>query len=177
MLRMAILLERKNNMAHSRDFDDPDLSLPAEAVADDPRRAARILAMQFLHQLTVQNGASLELLDAFLDQYSDHPETRRLARGWIRGAWQQRAVIDEMIRSVSDNWDLTRISRVDRSNLELAVYQLMFCPDIPPKAAINEAVELAKMFSTAQAPAYINGVADAIWKKLQNKPNLADPSV
>jgi N utilization substance protein B len=172
---MAILLERKNNMAHSRDFDDLDWFPPAEALADDPRRAARILAMQFLHQLNVQNGASLDLLDAFLDQYCNQPDTRRLAQRWIRGAWQQRTVIDQMIRSVSDNWDLTRISRVDRSNLELAVYQLMFCPDIPAKAAINEAVELAKMFSTAQAPGYVNGVLDAIWKKLKNKPNLAGP--
>jgi len=154
----------QNNMTHSSDYDDPDWSLGVEDAAD-PRRAARILAMQFLHQLNVQNGASLDLLDAFLDQYCDHPDALRLARGWIRGAWQQRTVIDEMIRSVSDNWDLTRISRVDRSNLELAVYQLMFCPDIPAKAAINEAVELAKMFSTAQAPGYINGVVDAIWKK------------
>jgi len=163
-------------MAHSRDFDDPDWSLGAETVADDPRRAARILAMQFLHQLTVQNGASLDMLDAFLDQYCDHPDTRNLARGWIRGAWQKREVIDEMIRSVSDNWDLTRISRVDRSNLELAVYQLIFCPDIPAKAAINEAVELAKMFSTAQAPGYINGVADAIWKKNAKQTQNGRPS-
>ena len=74
-------------MAHSRDFDDPDWSLAAMAGADDPRRAARILAMQFLHQLTVQNGASLDLLDAFLDQYCNHPDSLRLARSWIRGAW------------------------------------------------------------------------------------------
>jgi len=125
----------QNNMAHSRDFDDADPSHSMEGVVQDPRRAARILAMQYLHQLTVQKGASLELLDVFLDESSQDSETRRLARGWIRGAWQHRDQIDETIRSVSANWDLTRISLVDRSNLELAVYQLMFCPDIPAKAA------------------------------------------
>ena len=163
-------------MVHSRDFDDPDWSLHTAADADDPRRVARILAMQFLHQLTIQNGASLELVDSFLDQYGDHPDTRRLARGWIRGVWQHRDVIDEMIRSVSENWDLTRISGVDRSNLELAVYQLMFCADIPPKAAINEAVELAKVFSTAQAPGYINGLVDAIWKRIAKQTQNGRPS-
>lgn len=153
-------------MTHSADFDDPNWSLATEDLQGDPRHAARILAMQFLHQLTVQNGASLDLLDAFLDPYSDHPDILRLARSWIRGAWQQRSVIDDMIRSVSANWDLTRISQVDRSNLELTVYQLMFCDDIPAKVAINEAVELAKQFSTAPSPGFINGVADAIWKKI-----------
>jgi transcription antitermination protein NusB len=162
-------------MAHFRDFDEPDWSLTTEA-DDDPRRAARILAMQFLHQLTAQDGASLELLDAFLDGYSDHPDTLRLARGWIRGAWQQRDAIDELIRSVSDNWDLNRISQVDRSNLELAVYQLMFCVDIPHKVAINEAVELAKMFSTNQAPGFINGILDAIWKKNAEQTQNGRPS-
>ena len=152
-------------MAHSRNFDDSAQSDPVEGVGEDPRRAARILGMQFVHQLRIQKGASLDLLDAFLEQYCDHVETRRLARGWILGVWQQREPIDEKIRSVSDNWDLNRMSQVDRSNLELAVYQLMFCPDIPAKAAINEAVELAKLFSTTQAPGFINGILDAIWKK------------
>lgn len=107
----------------------------------------------------------MDQLDAFLEQYCDHPDTLRLARDWTRGAWQQRNDIDKIIQSVSDNWDLTRISQVDRSNLELAVFQLISCPDIPAKVAINEAVELAKMFSTAQAPGFINGVLDTIWKK------------
>jgi len=137
---------------------------------DDFRRAARELALQFLYQLIAQNGANLDQLDQFLDEYCPLPQARPLAAQWTRGAWQQRAEMDRLIRRVSANWDLSRISMVDLSNLYLALYQLLHCPEIPPKAVLNEAVELAKTFSTAQAPAFINGVLDALRKELSPPP-------
>ena len=136
---------------------------------EDPRHLARQLTLQFLYQLTVQNGANLDQMDSFLSEYSDNSQARQLATGWIRGAWQQRECLDEMIGRISANWDLARISLVDLSNLHLAVYQLLNCPEIPAKVIINEAVELAKIFSTAQAPAFINGVLDAPSIKIKNK--------
>jgi N utilization substance protein B len=135
----------------------------------DPRSAARRLAMQFLYQLAIQNGANMDQMDSFLNEYGEHPETKQLAQGWIKGAWQATEQIEKLIGSVSSNWDLTRISQVDRSNLHLAVYQLIYRSDIPAKVVINEAVEMAKIFSTAQAPAFINGILDAVWKNLIRK--------
>ena len=66
-------------------------------------------------------------------------------------------------------WKMSRLSFVDKSILRLAVYQLKFCNDIPPKVVINEAIELAKKFSTTQSGAFVNGVLDAVSKKLNVK--------
>lgn len=134
--------------------------------SNDQRSQARQLALQFLYQLAVQGGANLDQIDFFLNEYGQNTKSRSLARSWIRGAWQGMGQIDRMIQSVSSNWDLHRISQVDRANLRLAVYQMLHCPDIPMKVVINEAVELAKVFSTAQSPGFVNGVLDAIRGKL-----------
>ncbi|MBN1844137.1 MAG: transcription antitermination factor NusB [Sedimentisphaerales bacterium] len=133
----------------------------------DPRHTARQLAMQFLYQLAVQDGQNIGQMDVFLDEFAPDPAIRALARTWIIGAYQQRPSIDEQIQAVSDNWDLSRISQVDCSILELSLYQLLFCPEIPPKVILNEAVELAKRFSTSHAPAFVNGILDTIWKRQQ----------
>ncbi|MHC4194646.1 MAG: transcription antitermination factor NusB, partial [Planctomycetota bacterium] len=66
-------------------------------------------------------------------------------------------------------WDLSRLSFVDKNILRLAVYQLRFCPDIPPKVVINEALELAKKFGSAKSSAFVNGVLDSIFKKIKTK--------
>jgi len=131
----------------------------------DPRSLARQLAMQFLYQLEVQGDRARGQMENFLQEYADDPQMHQLARTWIQGAWATRRNLDETIQAVSAHWDLTRINLVDRGNLRLAVYQLLNCPDIPPKVVINEAVELAKLFSTRQAPAFVNGILDAIRKK------------
>ena len=136
---------------------------------EDPRRVGRRLALQFLYQLDAQGGANLDQMKNFLDEYGDDFETRELAEKWIKAVWVNHAKMDELIGKVSENWDLSRITLVDRSNLRLAVYQLVECPDIPAKAVINEAVELAKEFSTAQAPAFVNGVLDAVRKVVGSK--------
>ena len=64
-------------------------------------------------------------------------------------------------------WKMSRLSFVEKSILRLAVYQLKFCNDIPPKVVINEAIELAKKFSTTQSGAFVNGVLDAVLKKIE----------
>ena len=131
---------------------------------EDPRRVGRRLALQFLYQLDAQGGANLDQMKNFLDEYGEDREGRELAARWIKSVWGSHEKMDELIGKVSENWDLSRITLVDRSNLRLAVYQLVECPEIPAKAVINEAVELAKEFSTAQAPAFVNGVLDAVRK-------------
>ena len=136
--------------------------------SEDPRRVGRRLALQFLYSLDVQEGANLDQMEGFLHEYSADHEVRELAGRWIRAVWGCHGKLDELIGRASENWDLSRITLVDRSNLRLAVYQLTECPEIPAKAAINEAVELAKEFSTAQAPAFVNGVLDAVRKGIDS---------
>ncbi|KPK75307.1 MAG: hypothetical protein AMJ79_11640 [Phycisphaerae bacterium SM23_30] len=124
----------------------------------------------FLYQLDMQEGENMDQMGRFLAEYDAEQEVRERAEKWIRGIWERREKLDELIGRVSENWDLNRITRVDRSNLRLAVYQFLACPEIPAKVVINEAVELAKLFSTAQAPAFVNGVLDAIRKNISSEP-------
>jgi transcription antitermination factor NusB len=133
----------------------------------DRRTRARELTMQALYQLDVQGPDLFELLDQFFTEADEDDFVRKLASGWTKGAWENLEQCDEPIIASTIKWQFTRLSPVDKSILRLAVYQLKFCPDIPPKVVINEAIELAKKFSTDKSPAFVNGVLDAILKKLQ----------
>ena len=138
----------------------------SDSPASDPRHEARAAAMQFLYQLESQRGENLEMLDDFLAEYTDNDKTKALATEWIKGTWRKLEHIDPLIRGASRNWEMSRINLVDLSNLRLAIYQFLECPDISAKVVINEAIELAKEFSTTEAPGFINGVLDAIQKDL-----------
>ena len=125
------------------------------------------MAMQALYQLEVQGHDLLERLDEFFIENGSDDSIRKLASSWTKGTWENLAQCDELIAASTIKWRLSRLSSVDKSILRLAVYQLKFCPDIPPKVVVNEAIELAKKFSTAQSSAFVNGVIDSILKKLK----------
>ena len=131
----------------------------------DRRTRARELAMQGLYQLEVQGPDLLERLGQFFSEAESDEFVRDLALSWTRGAWENLAQCDELITASAIKWQLKRLSAVDKGILRLAVYQLKFCPDIPPKVVINEAIELAKKFSTEKSSAFVNGVLDAVLKK------------
>jgi len=133
----------------------------------DRRTRARELTMQALYQLDIQGADGLNFLDEFFCEADGDDFVRKLASEWTKGAWENLKQCDEPIIVSTIKWQFTRLSPVDKSILRLAVYQLKFCPDIPPKVVINEAIELAKKFSTDKSPAFVNGVLDAILKKLK----------
>jgi len=135
----------------------------------DKRTRARELAIQGLYQLDVQGSDLLELLGEFFIENTDDDLVRKLASDWTRGTWENLAQCDELIVASTIKWRLSRLSAVDKSILRLAVYQLKFCPDIPPRVVINEAIELAKKFSTAQSSGFVNGVLDAVVNKLKTE--------
>ncbi len=132
----------------------------------DRRTRARELAMQAIYQLDVQGCDLLKCLGEFFMENDPDDLVHKLALDWTKGTWENLPQCDELIVTSTIKWELSRISSVDRSILRLAAYQLKFCPNIPPKVIINEAIELAKKFSTAQSPAFVNGVLDAILKKI-----------
>ncbi len=133
----------------------------------DRRTRARELTMQALYQLDVQGPDLFEHLDRFFTEADEDDFVRKLASDWTKGTWENLEQCDEPIIVSTIKWQFTRLSPVDKSILRLSVYQLKFCPDIPPKVVINEAIELAKKFSTDKSPAFVNGVLDAILKKLK----------
>ena len=132
----------------------------------DKRTRARELTMQVLYQLEVQGPDVFEHLEGFFTEADEDDFVRKLASDWIKGAWENLQQCDEPIIDSTIKWQFSRLSPVDKSILRLAVYQLKFCPDIPPKVVINEAIELAKKFSTDKSPGFVNGVLDAILKKM-----------
>lgn len=132
------------------------------------RRKAREVALQFLYQLDLHGDDDPGLHAA--EFWTRHPvdeETRAFADTLVRGTKQHQAKTDELIRQYSEHWDLERMSVVDRNILRLAVYELLWQEHVPPKVAINEAIEIAKKFGTRESSRFINGVLDRIHKELR----------
>ena len=132
----------------------------------DNRSRARELVIQALHQLDTQGSDALAGMDMFFKENCNSQEVRDMADGWARGAWENVELCDSLIQTAAIKWQMSRLCQVDRSILRLGAYQLKFCPDIPVKVVINEAIELAKKYSSQQSPGFVNGVLDAILKKL-----------
>jgi transcription antitermination protein NusB len=80
----------------------------------------------------------------------------------IRGAIENRTRIDDEIKKYAKNWDMHRMAAVDRNILRLAIYEMLFRDDIPPVVSINEAVDIAKKFSTGDSGKFVNGILDRI---------------
>jgi transcription antitermination protein NusB len=92
----------------------------------------------------------------------DEAATQLFAEDLIRGALERRKEVDEAIVRHAKNWDLRRMAAVDRNILRLAVYEMMYRDDIPPIVSINEAVDIAKKFSTQDSGKFVNGILDKI---------------
>ena len=133
----------------------------------DKRTRARELTMQALYQLDVQGPDMLEHLGLFFREADPDEFVQNLALDWSRKTWENLQQCDQLITDSTIKWQFTRLSPVDKSILRLSVYQLKFRADIPPKVVINEAIELAKKYSTDKSPAFVNGVLDAVLRKLQ----------
>ena len=126
------------------------------------RTRARELALQFLYQVDLVNGTSLDQLAGFLTEAERDSEACRYAKLLVRGTVERREELDAEIQRVAQNWQIHRMAVIDRNVLRLAAFELLHCADIPPKVAINEAIELGKRYSTANSGAFINGILDKI---------------
>jgi transcription antitermination factor NusB len=126
------------------------------------RTRARAIAVQFLYQLDIRGEEAMAQLPEFLASETQDRETQLFARRLIEGAWRAVERSDATLRAVARNWDLERMAVVDRNILRMAIFELLECPDIPPKVTINEAIELGKKYSTANSGAFINGILDRV---------------
>jgi N utilization substance protein B len=138
------------------------------------RRRARECALQMLYSLDVNPGLSVEQVFAhFWKDFAGEAAEERdadvmgFAERLVRGASTHLAEIDDIIQRASKNWRLERMARVDRNLLRLGAYELRFETDVPGRVVINEAIELAKRFGTAESPAFVNGLLDRISQELQ----------
>jgi N utilization substance protein B len=128
------------------------------------RSTARRLAMQVLFQLDAGQNDLNFLLEESARRERLIPETARFAGELAAGAREHLAELDKYIAEKSIGWALERITGVDRAILRLAVYEIKFLRT-PPSVAINEAVELAKKFSTAESAKFVNGILGGLAEK------------
>jgi N utilization substance protein B len=84
------------------------------------------------------------------------------AEGLVAGIQANQPRIDDLISGVAENWRLDRMAAIDRNILRLGAYEMLFCPEVPVKVAINESLELAKRYSTAQSSRFVNGILDRL---------------
>jgi N utilization substance protein B len=133
------------------------------------RRKAREVALQVLYALDVQNIDLQEAIDLFWANFDAPEEARKFSSFLIEGTWNHREQINNLIGDNSENWTMARMSRVDKSLLRMAVYELLFCQDIPPKVTLNEAIDLGKIYGSENSGAFINGILDALYGKLRRK--------
>ncbi len=127
-----------------------------------PRRQGRELAVQALYQVEVTGDASPKSLALFLSHFEGGADAKEFARRLIAGVLEQRKEIDRRIEETAENWKLDRIAKVDLVILRLATYELLCCDDIPVNVSIDEAIEIAKRFSSEDSSTFINGILDKI---------------
>lgn len=150
------------------------------------RRRARELALKVLYSadLTHEDAdrtlrSVLELLgsgepgqEANSDPESQGPpeDIRQFASELVRGVREHLGEIDQLLMKMASNWRVDRMTTVDRNILRMAIYELLFCPEIPVRVSINEAIELGKRFGSADSPAFINGILDKILSLEASRP-------
>lgn len=129
------------------------------------RSRARECALQILYQIDITSDDLQDSLKNYWVENDEPQEIRDFAKSIIEGTCQKKQDIDKLITKYAENWTLNRMAVVDRNILRMSAYELLYCPDTPPKVSINEAVELAKKFSDAESGKFVNGILDRIHKE------------
>ena len=128
------------------------------------RREGREAAVQLLFHwdMNVRQPLEQSSLDGFWQLRTANQATMEFATRVAIGAIAEQGTIDEKISRYTANYELKRISAVDRNILRVAIYEMLFCNDVPPIVAINEAIDIAKKFGTEESGKFVNGVLDRV---------------
>ena len=145
------------------------------------RHLGRIIALQTLYEydfrlLCHDDTADLdEILGRNLERYEMTLDDKSFVKTLVQGVAKKSVELDAIIQPIAPEWPLDQIARVDRTILRMAVYELTECKDtVPPKVAINEAVELAKAFGSDNSSKFINGVLGTAYRILIEDPDHAN---
>jgi len=126
------------------------------------RHRAREYSLQILFQFDFNDSDRGELHMAFWKGVSASQDVKDFSRLLVEGVLEHGAKIDEVIRRYSENWRLDRMTGVDRNILRMAIFELIYCDEIPKNVTINEAVEIGKKFGSEDSGAFINGILDRV---------------
>ncbi len=131
------------------------------------RRKARESTLQILFQLEFDDSDQDKVIDSFWRNKKTSKEIVEYTRYLVAGIISHRERIDRLIQSVSANWRLDRMAIVDRNVLRIAVFELLYEESVAPAIVINEAIEVAKKYSSEEAATFVNGILDAARKKIE----------
>lgn len=125
--------------------------------------------MQVLFQMELNGDDSTEAVELFCKHFEVSKNAKPFFLRLVDGVKACRDELDRLIERFSENWKISRMSGVDRNLMRVAVYELLYCDDIPPKVSINEAIDIGKRFGTEDSSAFVNGILDSIRIFLEEK--------
>lgn len=126
------------------------------------RSRAREVALQLLFQRDHNPGVDRPASERFIHDRLRDPTLEAFCRNLVDGTVTHMADIDRRLAEAAENWRLPRMATVDRNILRMGAYELLFAPDTPAGVALDEAIELARRFGSADSPAFVNGILDRL---------------
>ena len=135
------------------------------------RRIIREKVLQLLYAFEMNNENKEPMIKEILSDVEENAD-KEFANNLINQVFLHKNELDELIKSKVDNWDLSRIALIDRILLRMGICEILYFSDIPPKVSINEAIEIAKVYSTSSSGKFINGILDAILDDLKRNDKL-----
>lgn len=133
------------------------------------RSKARAVALSLLYQIEITKIDHYQALQNYLEIYPQKQEVIDFSSLLAEGVVKNLPSIDTFIKKHAKNWEIKRMAIIDRNILRMGCFELLFSEDIPPKVAINEAIELAKRFGDIDSPRFVNGILDKIYKVERGK--------
>ena len=132
------------------------------------RRQAREAALQLLFEIELTRDDPPEVVERAWRMRNLGDDIRPFCERLVLGAWAQRATIDDLVQACAEHWRLERMSAVDRNLLRLAAFELLFESDTPAAVVLDEAVDIARRFGSEDSPAFVNGVLDAVRRRIES---------
>jgi transcription antitermination protein NusB len=140
------------------------------------RRKSRELALRMLYQLETNSSNPERALENYCNIFPYQQDVIDYAESLMLGVKKDKAIIDTYIQDASEHWKISRITFVDKNILRIGIYEMLFSEDVPPKVAIDEAIELAKKYGNEDSGNFINGILDKVFKDYYKEKRHADES-
>lgn len=128
------------------------------------RKRARIGVMQALFSMDINDDFSTDKLELFMENHEFQGDEVDYIKRTVPDILDKLEVVDETIEKNLKGWTMARLAKVDRQILRIAVYEFLYKDDIPEEVSINEAVEIARLYSSNEAPKFINGILGTIYR-------------
>jgi N utilization substance protein B len=134
------------------------------------RRRSRETALQVLYQLNITKQDVHTAFTQFWEHFLSEGVADDFIKRLVQGVIEHCPELDRLIEEYSEHWRLNRIDMIDRNILRMALFELLYCEEIPPKVTINEAIDLGKRFGSEDSGSFINGILDRVQNEVVRKP-------